>query len=322
VAAVPARGTAAETCRLRFQVEDTGIGMTPEQLKKIFLPFEQVGEDSRKTEGTGLGLAISQRIAELMDGHLEVQSRSQEGSCFWTDLNFLVCHPGQAKLRHRQVIGILGPPPTVLVVDQDAETRAIMSALLQPIGFSVLEAEQGQAGMAEAIRHQPDLIITNLSMPIMGGLELIQQVRQYQPLAKIPVIVSSASVFESDRQKSTKAGANAFLPKPVQIDELLGILQTHLNLEWLYEESNDSPQTQPHHSLGTMESPSYEVLSELHHLALMGNLEGIKKYLEPPRAENNQLTAFTSELYQMADGFQVKQIRELLQSLMTSENLQ
>jgi CHASE2 domain-containing sensor protein/nitrogen-specific signal transduction histidine kinase/DNA-binding NarL/FixJ family response regulator len=319
---VPPPAPAVETCRLRFQVEDTGVGMTPEQLEKIFLPFEQVGEDSRKTEGTGLGLAISQRIVELMDGQLEVQSRSQEGSCFWTDLEFLVSHPGQVELGHRKVMGIVGQQPTVLVVDQDAETRAIIAALLEPIGFSVIEADQGQAGMAAATRHHPDLIMTNLSMPMMGGVELIQQIRQYQPLAKMPVIVSSASVFESDRQRSIDAGANAFLPKPIQIDELLRLLQTHLDLKWIYEEITDISQNiQPSDTLELMEVPSYEVLSELHHLALMGNLEGIKKYIEPLRTGNAQLTAFTGELYQLADSFQVKQIQELLQSLMTSENV-
>jgi CHASE2 domain-containing sensor protein/CheY-like chemotaxis protein len=309
---------AAETCGIRFQVEDTGVGMTPEQLEKIFLPFEQVGEDSRKTEGTGLGLSISQRIVELMAGQLEVQSRSQEGSCFWTDLQFLVSQPGQAPLKHRQVIGIVGQQPMVLVVDQDAETRAIISALLQPIGFSVIEAENGQVGLAAATCHHPDLIITNLSMPMMGGVELIQKIRQYQPLVKIPIIVSSASVFESDRQKSMDAGANAFLPKPVQIDELLQLLQVHLNLEWLYEEiTHTSQNAQLSTPLELMEVPSYEVLRELHHLALMGNLEAIKKYIESLRVGNARLTAFTDEIYQLADSFQVKQIRELLQSLMT-----
>jgi CHASE2 domain-containing sensor protein/CheY-like chemotaxis protein len=313
-----------ETCRIRFQVEDTGIGMTTEQLEKIFLPFEQVGEESRKSEGTGLGLAISQRIVELMDGHLEVQSRSQEGSCFWADLEFLVSHPSPADLSHRKVIGIAGQQPTVLVVDQDAETRAIVSALLQPIGFTIVEAHHGQEGLDWATRHSPDLMITNLSMPVMGGLELIQQIRQYCPLEEMPIVVSSASVFESDRQKSMNAGANAFLPKPIQIEELLRLLQTHLRLNWIYEENADVSQTtlSSHNASEPMEIPSHEVLTELHHLAMMGNLEGIKKQLEPLRAENARITAFAGELYQLADSFQVKRIQELLQSLITSEPLQ
>jgi CheY-like chemotaxis protein len=313
-----------ETCRIRFQVEDTGIGMTAEQLEKIFLPFEQVGEESRKSEGTGLGLAISQRIVELMNGQLEVQSRSQEGSCFWADLEFLVSHPSQLQLVERKVIGILGRQPTVLVVDQDAETRAIVAALLQPIGFTIVEANHGQEGLDWVTRHPPDLMITNLSMPVMGGLELIQQIRQYRPLAEMPIIVSSASVFESDRQKSMNAGANAFLPKPIQIEELLRLLQTHLRLDWIYDENANVSQTVPsiHSSSEPMELPSHEILTELHHLAMMGNLEGIKKQLEPLRAENARITAFTGELYQLADSFQVKRIQELLQSLITSEPLQ
>jgi CHASE2 domain-containing sensor protein/CheY-like chemotaxis protein/nitrogen-specific signal transduction histidine kinase len=313
----------AKTCRIRFQVEDTGIGMSAEHLEKIFLPFEQVGEDSRKTEGTGLGLAISQRIVELMEGQIEVQSRSGEGSRFWTDLEFPVsCQ--QKTETHRKVVGISDRRPTVLMVDHEAETRAIISALLQPIGFLVKEANNGQEGIEWATRYPPDLIMTNLSMPVMGGLEMIQQIRQSQPLSQIPIIVSSASVFESDRQKSINVGANAFLPKPVQVDELLQLLQQLLHLNWLYEESaiptDRTPPTR--NPLEPMVIPSSEVLAELHHLAMMGNLEGIKKTLESVRAENPALTAFAGELYPLADNFQVKKIREFLQSLTTSEPIQ
>jgi CHASE2 domain-containing sensor protein/CheY-like chemotaxis protein len=314
----------AATCRIRFQVEDTGIGMTAEQLKRIFLPFEQVGEDSRKTEGTGLGLSISQRIVELMEGQIEVQSRSGEGSRFWTDLGFPVSCQQKTETRYRKVVGIVDRRPTVLMVDHEAETRAIIAALLQPIGFLVEEANNGQEGIDWATGHPPDLIMTNLSMPVMGGLEMIQQMRQYQPLTKIPIIVSSASVFESDRQKSINVGANAFLPKPVQVEELLRLLQTHLHLDWRYEENaapTDTPPP-PRNSSEPMSIPNSEVLAELQHLAMMGNLEGIKKTIESLRIENPALTAFASELYPLVDNFQVKKIREFLQSLTTSEPLQ
>ncbi|NJR39302.1 MAG: CHASE2 domain-containing protein [Leptolyngbyaceae cyanobacterium CSU_1_4] len=311
---------ALKVCRIRFQVEDTGIGMTPEQLEKIFLPFEQVGEAARKAEGTGLGLAISQRIVELMEGQLEVESSLGKGSVFWADLVFPISQRWIER-SHRKVIGIAGQQPSILVVDSKAATRAIITALLQPIGFLITEANNGQEGIEEALRSSPDLIVTDLAMPVMDGLEMIRQIRLHSQLRQVPIIVSSASVFESDRDRSIEAGGSDFLPQPIQIHELLLTLQKHLKVEWIYEEqSNSVPMTIQHEAIAPKVIPS-ATLVELHHLALMGNLEGIKKQLEPLR-QNPELLAFVSEVDQLAEGFQVKKIRELLKSLIASESPQ
>jgi CHASE2 domain-containing sensor protein/CheY-like chemotaxis protein len=311
-----------EMGQIRFQIEDTGIGMTPEQLEKIFLPFEQVGESSRKAEGTGLGLAISQRIVELMEGRLEVESHPGEGSVFWADLVFPISQR-RVEIFHRKVIGIAGRQRHILMVDDEADTRAIVAALLQPIGFSVMSANNGQEGIDLAISHAPDLIVTDLAMPVMGGLEMIRQIRTCAQLENVPIIVSSASVFESDRHKSMEAGGTAFLPKPIQIDELLLMLQTHLQAEWIYEEQSNHDSTvtiRKEQTTGKIAIPESAILAELHHLALMGNLEGIKNQLELLR-QNSELADFVNEVYQLAEGFQVKKIRELLKSLISSEHL-
>lgn len=224
---------------IRFQIEDTGVGMTPEQLGKIFLPFEQVGEVSRRAEGTGLGLAISRTLVEMMGGKIKVESRLGEGSTFWFTLDLPAAKTWMASTSaaptNRMVVGYQGQPRTLLLVDDRWENRAVISELLEPIGFKIVETNNGQEGLEQAKNLQPDVILTDLKMPIMDGLEMTRQLRQIVELQNTVIIASSAFVFDYDRQESLDAGCNGFLPKPVQMEELLGLLQTHLGLEWIYE---------------------------------------------------------------------------------------
>ncbi len=224
--------------KIRFQVEDTGIGMTLEQLEKIFLPFEQVGEHSRRAEGTGLGLAISRKIVEMMGGEIKVESTYGEGSKFWFDLDlpevtsWIESEPSKLD---QNVIGYQGKQQTILIVDDRWENRAVIVDLLAPIGFKLIEASHGQEGLEKASEFPPDLIITDLTMPVMNGFEMTQSLRESEEFKDALIITSSASVFSFDRQKSREAGCNDFLPKPVQASELLEQLQNYLRLEWIYE---------------------------------------------------------------------------------------
>jgi signal transduction histidine kinase/ActR/RegA family two-component response regulator len=220
---------------LRFQIEDTGMGMTPEQLETIFLPFEQVGEISRKAEGTGLGLAISRTLVEMMGSEIKVKSELGEGSTFWFTLELPAVTDWQesAPPIDRPLTGYQGDRRTVLLVDDRWENRAVVSDLLTPLGFQMLEAKDGQDGLSQAKEHHPDLIITDLAMPLMDGLEMTRCLRQWDEFGDTPIIASSAFVFNYDRQQSQDAGCNDFLPKPVQASELLEILQRYLSLEWI-----------------------------------------------------------------------------------------
>ncbi|MBI4780863.1 MAG: CHASE2 domain-containing protein [Oscillatoriophycideae cyanobacterium NC_groundwater_1537_Pr4_S-0.65um_50_18] len=316
--------------KMRFQIEDTGIGMTPAQLEKIFLPFEQVGEASHKAEGTGLGLSISQRIVELMESQLNVQSRRGEGSVFWVDLEVPLLRDkrlstsGQAK---RKITGIRTSHPTqVLIVDDDPETCTILTSLLEPIGFSVLIAENGQIGLELAQQYFPDLILTDLSMPVLNGWEMIQQLRNQEQFGTVAIAVTSASVFESDRQRSLETGANAFLAKPIQVDELFQTLQALLQLEWIYGDGAPAKASQ---STATPETPSsnqpilpptLDVLMHLYHCAKTGDIQTIEEILETLEGQDDQLLSFVEQLRQFSDNFQIKQIRTFLESFLPSEH--
>ncbi|MDA0268497.1 MAG: response regulator, partial [Cyanobacteria bacterium] len=230
---------------LRFQVEDTGIGIAPEQLKRIFLPFEQVGSRERMAEGTGLGLAISHNIATMMGGTLNAQSRLGEGSIFGLEVAVPQTKaPLAATLAPAEqndpgitpaVRGFEGDRRRILVVDDHADNRAVLVNMLEPLGCDMAEAANGQAGLSRAQMFEPDMVITDLLMPGMDGLELIRRLRQMPQLKDVIVIAASASVSEASKQRSLGAGAQDFLAKPIQIKALLSVLQHHLGLTWIHD---------------------------------------------------------------------------------------
>ncbi|BAY97679.1 multi-sensor hybrid histidine kinase [Tolypothrix tenuis PCC 7101] len=296
--------------QIHFTVEDTGIGITPAELSKIFLPFEQVGDKKRQAEGTGLGLAITRQLVQMMDSDIHVQSQIGEGSSFYFELEIPTAHDwvqSAMTISDKQIIGFAGEPYTILMVDDRWENRTVITNLLQPLGFNVVEATNGKEGLEKAIALQPNLIITDLLMPEMDGFELIQNLRQTPEIQDVKIIVSSASVFEADQYRSLQAGGNDFLSKPVQADELLQQLASHLNIVWIYKQSqtevtakesttanSQSPQLTP---------PSTEVLQELITLASKGNFNAILKWADQLEDTDIIFAPFANELRQLARQF-------------------
>lgn len=310
--------------RLRFQIEDTGVGMSDEQLEKIFLPFEQVGSRAKQAEGTGLGLAITHKIVSLMDTTLKVQSEIGEGSLFWFDIEVSEAHDWAASsiLRsQRAIAGFKGPKRSILIVDDRWENRSVTVNLLEPIGFEVIEMNNGQAGLEAAKKYSPDLIITDISMPVMDGYEMMQRLRELPaPLKAVPVIVSSASVFASDQYKSFDAGANDFIPKPVQAADLFAAVKKQLDLEWIYDESDDpkkskplSEERLPEEISENIVQPSEAELRSLYDLSRRGLLKALVSQAEEIQHNRPECSGFTQPLLKFARGFQLKQLREFIE---------
>jgi signal transduction histidine kinase/ActR/RegA family two-component response regulator len=301
--------------QLRFQIQDTGVGMTPAQLKKIFLPFEQVGDTKKQSEGTGLGLAISRQIVTLMNSTLEVQSNANEGSLFWFDVEIPESRQwaeSSRVLKGGTVTGYQGDRKEILVVDDKWENRSVIVSLLEPLGFTVTEAKDGQDALAKVTAHPPDLIFTDLMMPVMDGYNLMQNLRQSHPA--LPIIVSSASVFESDQYKSFEAGAIAFLPKPVPADSLLELLGVHLKLEWNYAAIALASAENAHTE---MVFPPAELLQPIYELAEDGDADSIITAVADWSAEPSFIP-FVQRVTQLAENFQLKKLREFLNQGMSS----
>ncbi|BAY07137.1 sensor protein [Calothrix sp. NIES-2098] len=304
--------------KIRFEVEDTGVGMTNQQLEKIFLPFEQVGDIQKQAEGTGLGLAISSKIVSLMGSQIEVQSELGKGTSFWFEVE-LAEVPDWAEasriVQQGTIVGYQGRKQKILVVDDKWENRSVIVNLLAPIGFELAESSNAQAGLEQAMQWQPDLIITDLVMPVMSGLEFIKHLRQLPQLQNAIVIASSASVFEIDQYKSFDVGANAFLPKPVQMETLLELLCKHLQLEWVYEAKSDLaiPNSSDLMLAAAIAPPSLEVLNELYQLAKKGDVYGILDLAHQIKQQDSILIPFAQKLIHLAENFQLNPLRDFIE---------
>ncbi|PSB05752.1 hypothetical protein C7B62_24515 [Pleurocapsa sp. CCALA 161] len=222
---------------LRFRVADTGIGIARQDLRRIFQPFEQIDKYEFQEVGTGLGLSIGKQLVELMGGKLKVTSELGRGSNFWFDLAFpeikvtSVINPQSVD----EIVGYQGKQRTLLIVDDVKTSRLLLLDLLKPLGFKVLTAKNGQQGLQLALDHQPDLILTDLFMPIKTGFTLIAELRQRNDFANTPIIAISASSFEEVEKQSRASGCNAFVTKPINDQRLLNLLGNNLNLKWIYK---------------------------------------------------------------------------------------
>ena len=218
---------------LRFEVRDDGIGIANDHIEAIFRPFEQVGDASRRAGGTGLGLAISRQLVQLMGGELKVESQPGRGSRFWFDVPLLVVDaPGVAGSGGHVATGYTGPRKTILVVDDVATNRALLRDLLGALDFRMLEADNGISALRQMQTSVPDLVLLDMMMPDMDGIETMRRLRADARTAHTPVLMISASSTMEEEERSLEVGANAFLSKPVDENALLREIRAHLKLEW------------------------------------------------------------------------------------------
>ncbi len=304
-----------------FKIEDTGLGIAEGDLERIFLPFQQTGSSNYRSEGTGLGLSITKTLVEMMGGKLHVESTLGQGSTFWMELDFPIATTAFDQVNEAlTVIGYRIPANVgktryqILVIDDKAENRTMLINSLTPLGFDVIEAEGGQTGIDIALVQHPDMIITDLMMPDMDGFETTRRFRTLPEFKNTPIIAASASVFEHHHQESSNAGCNDFLAKPIREDVLLEKLEHYLKLEWIYEQ----PTADEEVVVAEMISPSPAQATTLHEYALLGDIDGILTYLEQLEQSEPQLKVFIHQARELAENFDVEQLRTLTKEYMVS----
>ena len=298
---------------LRFSIEDTGVGIAPDDLRMLFAPFQQVGDAAHKAQGTGLGLAISRNLATLMGGTLTVTSTVGVGSVFRFEVSLPVLAAPATLAAQRVIIGVNGVAPTILVVDDVAANRQVLAELLHPYGCRILQAANGEEAIRQALAEHPTAIITDLKMPDSDGFELIQRLRQTQECQNIIIIVSSASVYADDQERSLKAGGQAFLPKPVQAEMLYELLERFGVAKWRYQEETLAPAAEI--------LPPFATLKTLFEFANIGDIPGFREQLALLAASDATFTPFVTRLQELAQHFQLEQIREnLLHGMEESED--
>jgi signal transduction histidine kinase/DNA-binding NarL/FixJ family response regulator len=309
----------SSSVKIKFQVEDTGIGMNSEELTRIFMPFEQTGTSKQKTEGTGLGLAISKSFVEMMGSHLEVRSELGIGTLFEFEIQCSLADnwvKANTLTNLGQIVGYSGYRRKILVVDDRWENRSVIVSLLAPLGFIVIEAHHGEEALQKAIENPPDLIISDLKMPIMDGWEMLTQIRELAELRNTIVIISSASVFDTDRQKSLIIGGQGFLPKPVKAEELYWILAQQLHLNWIYAESvTNGTKISMEVTDTEMVVPPASDLAILLKYAIQGQIREITQELKRLEQSDEIYRPFIDKMTLMLQAYKIVKIREFLQNV-------
>ena len=258
-----------------FTVTDTGRGIPADELPRIFEPFER-GAGARGAPGLGLGLTITKMLATLMGGDVRVDSRVGEGSRFRVRMHLSVVATPTAGPPSPTVHAYRGPRRTVMVVDDNAEHRDLLRAVLEPIGFTVLEAADGPSCLGLAGEIRPDLFILDISMPGMDGWTLARTLRE-TGFAAAKIVILSANVGESRPPDGEAVVHDDVLPKPFDLKRLLDRIQALLGLEWLHEPP--PPETAPPPLPACDDRPNREEAREMLQWARIGYVRGVAQSL-------------------------------------------
>uniref|UniRef100_UPI00261AC41B ATP-binding protein n=1 Tax=uncultured Thermosynechococcus sp. TaxID=436945 RepID=UPI00261AC41B len=238
--------------RLAFEVSDTGIGMTPDELKMLFQPFVQTDSSKKVSEGTGLGLAISRQFVQLMGGDIQVQSLKGQGSHFYFEITIRLGDPQELREERAQtVVGLRSPTSEVriLVVDDLPENRQLLTQLLEPVGFRCREACNGQEAVEIWRSWQPHAILMDIRMPVMDGKTATRQIkkemgdrlRRGERVFPTKILAVTASGFEQDKRELLNLGCDDYIAKPFRPQTIFERLAAQLNLTYLYENAPPAP---------------------------------------------------------------------------------
>lgn len=227
--------------RLIFEVEDTGIGIDPNEKDKLFKAFSQTKSGLNAQEGTGLGLSISQKFVQLMGGKIRFDSILGQGSLFTFDIITQITDQKNIKIskKSRKVIGLAPNQPIyrILVVDDALESRLFLVKLLTSVGFFVKQGSNGEEAVTLWKNWKPHLIFMDLKMPIMNGYEAIKQIKNLDQNQETIIIALTASAFKEDFDQISLA-YNDFIQKPFREDLLWNKIAQYLKVSYLYERAN------------------------------------------------------------------------------------
>ncbi len=306
-----------KTGQLCLEIADTGIGISPPEIDKIFEPFRQTGESKYKLQGTGLGLSISRRLVDAMAGQLTVVSTLGTGSIFRVEIPVeVVTTLTERPLHSNESTVVTGYYRTqgkgafrVLITDDVASNRQVLCGLLEPLGFILVEANSGRHCLEIVTTWQPDLILMDLRMPEMDGLETTRVLRALPSFQDIPIVAISAAVFAQDREQSQAVGCNAHLAKPVSLDELRDTLGQLLPLTWRCAKTTHSEITPP-----AEWRLSPEQATQLIHFAKSGDIMAIKK-LTQELEKQDCCPTLVKKISILVQNFEIEEILHLAQNL-------
>jgi CheY-like chemotaxis protein len=287
---------------ITFQVIDTGFGIDENQLQNIFQPFTQLPNENLGS-GSGLGLTISKILCEIMGGELAVTSEVNKGSTFTVRLLLPNLGIGEKPVQQETVVGYSGKRKHILVVDDNSDHRMLVTSILSPLGFRVMQAACGEDCLSFMKKNTVDLILLDLFMPGIGGIQTAQALREHNN--NTPIIVLSANAYPADRVQAINAGCNDFLIKPLVVSDLFYKLKLHLDVNWIYSEEDKQ--------ISDITLPTESILQELDSYVRIGDLAGLKRYLATFIKTHPQYQGFAKDIQLLATEFRLNDIKQRLQ---------
>ena len=300
------RGEVAE-----FEVEDTGIGIAPENLGRIFEPFERIELPAADAApGTGLGLTITKLLTEIMGGEISVASEYGTGSTFRVKLHLAEVTSPRTTVIEKPVRGYAGRRRTVLVVDDNPVHRDVMHDILAPLGFIVFSAADGPGCLQLAGQCKPDLFLLDISMPGPGGIEVAKRLRESGHRRAVIVMISAIA---SDTQRSHAAEPyDDYLIKPIDVRVLLQRIGGLLKLEWTHEAAAPPPGRT---SFSRAEVPPRRHIDDLRQLGQIGYVRGIQAKLTEIESEAPGHRAFVAEMRTLVENCEMTRYMAALEGL-------
>lgn len=302
----------------KVEIIDTGVGIPESERERIFRPFERLrSPDVPPVAGTGLGLAIVRLLLDIMGGEIEVSSPEEGGTkfTFWLMLS-PVSFPEDEPTAHKTIYGYHGDKKAITVVDDDPGHRGLVSDLLSPLGFIVLEAMDGEEFLARCEEFKTDLLLLDISMPGLSGWEVAQELRHRG--FKYPIVMVSANAYESDNELLESNLCNDYLVKPIKLEILLEKISYLLGIEWDYDDPTKVKHKQSANSIlleNTDTLPDGYPVKKLLDLAEIGHLSGLMLELK----QLDHSLPLTQKIAKLVDEVRLDELLDLLRKYHASE---
>jgi PAS domain S-box-containing protein len=312
------RVSLADAHTLQFAVKDTGHGIANYELETIFNPFVQAAQ-GKTAGGTGLGLAISQRLARAMNGDIEVSSVLGVGSTFTLRMPFQRAAAESVVTKELATsfsseLPRLAPDQsvTILVADDRPTNRDVLAKMLNAAGFHTATADNGLTALQILREQAVPLVLMDIRMPVMDGLEATRAIKSNPELNSIIVIAVTASVFPEMRQELIDAGCDDFIAKPIQAEEVFSKLQRYLNLRWAEDvEARPALGTEPTSAEGPGAYGLAELLPRLADAADLGDLGALREVIKELQASGEAGQALAEQVSAMSREFDFAAIKQL-----------
>ncbi|MGK7905580.1 MAG: AAA family ATPase [Hormoscilla sp.] len=307
-----------ERVAIHFEIADTGAGIAPEEIDSLFEAFVQTSTGKQAQEGTGLGLPISRQFVQLMGGDMGVRSQVGKGTVFYFDIEVPRVEGADIESNKptRQIIALAPNQPRyrILIVDDKPINRKLLIELLNPLGFELKEANNGQEAVEIFSEWEPDLIWMDMRMPVMDGYEATRAIKASPKGETAKIIALTANVLEEEKAVVIEAGCDDFLRKPFRETEIFEMMNTHIGVSYVYEEERKTDEQQgiSDEEVMTAEAISAlpgELIASLEQALLEGDLDLMTTVTEDISSQNAPLAA---ALKTCLDNFEFDKVLSLL----------